>query len=107
MLFLYLDSISFKSKAFNINEFAQDLPKELLVEVDRLYLIELDSKLTDSKNWQKELESVISELKKALIKASLEKLSYEIKNAQEFGKMELVESLNKRFRDLSVKLKNL
>jgi len=107
LLFLYLDSISFKSKAFNINEFAQDLPKELLAEVDRLYLTELDSKLTDSKNWQKELESVIAELKKALIKASLEKLSFEIKNAQEFGKMELVESLNKRFRDLSVKLKNL
>lgn len=107
LLFLYLDSISFKSKAFNINEFTQDLPKELLTEIDRLYLTELDSKLTDSKNWQKELEGVISELKKALIKASLEKLSLDIKNAQEFGKMEVVENLNKRFRDLSVKLKNL
>ena len=107
LLFLYLDSISFKSKAFNINEFALDLPKELLSEIDRLYLTELDSKLTESKNWQKELEGVISELKKALIKASLEKLSFEIKNAQEFGKMEIVENLNKRFRDLSVKLKNL
>ena len=78
-----------------------------LSEVDRLYLTELDSKLGDSKNWQKELDGVVSELKKALIKASLEKLSFEIKNAQEFGKMEVVESLNKRFRDLSVKLKNL
>ncbi len=107
LLFLYLDSISFKSKAFNINEFALDLPKELLSEIDRLYLTQLDSKLLESKNWQKELEGVISELKKALIKASLEKLSLEIKNAQEFGKMEIVENLNKRFRDLSVKLKNL
>ena len=107
LLFLYLDSIFFKSKAFNINEFAQDLPKELLTEVDRLYLTDLDSKLQDGKNWQKELEGVVSELKKALIKASLQKLSYEIKNAQEFGKMEVVENLNKRFRDLSVKLKNL
>jgi len=107
LLFLYLDTISFKSKSFNINEFVTDLPKELLSEVDRLYLMELDSKLADSKNWQKELEEVVSELKKSLIKASLEKLSYEIKNAQEFGKMEIVETLNKRFRDLSVKLKNL
>ncbi len=107
LLFLYLDSISFKSKALNISEFVVDLPKELIFEVDRLYLTELDEKLTNAKNWQKELEAVVSELKKALIKASLEKLSYEIKNAQEFGKIELVESLNKRFRDLSVKLKNL
>ena len=107
LLFLYLDSISFKSKAFSINEFIEDLPKELLAEVDRLYLTEIDSKLTDPKAWQKEVDDVVAGLKKALIKASLEKLSYEIKNAQEFGKMELVETLNKRFRDLSVKLKNL
>ena len=107
LLVLYLDSISFKSQAFSINDFSADFPKELLSEVDRLYLTELDDKLTDSKAWQKEVLGVISELKKALIKASLEKLSLEIKNAQEFGKIEIVESLNKRFRDLSVKLKNL
>ena len=105
LLVLYLDSISFKSQSFSINEFAANLPKELLSEVDRLYLTELDSKLTDEKKWQKEVDGVISELKKALIKASLEKLSFEIKNAQEFGKMEIVENLNKRFRDLSVRLK--
>ncbi len=107
LLVLYLDSISFKSRAFNVNEFASGLPKELLSEIDRLYLIELDGRLESDKLWQKELEGVVSELKKALIKASLEKLSLEIKNAQEFDKMETVESLNKRFRDLSVKLKNL
>ncbi|HLD41575.1 MAG TPA: hypothetical protein VJB06_00935, partial [archaeon] len=107
LLVLYLDSISFKSKEFNINEFSEDLPKELLSEVDRLYLIEFDNKLQEAQNWQKELEGVVSELKKALIKASLEKLSFEIRNAQEFGKMEIVETLNRRFRDLSVKLKNL
>ncbi|OGE26625.1 DNA primase [Candidatus Daviesbacteria bacterium RIFCSPHIGHO2_02_FULL_39_12] len=107
LLFLYLDSISFKSRVFNINEFSVDLPKELVREVDRLYLTELDDKLVDGKNWQKEVSGVISELKKALIKGSLEKLSLEIKNAQEFGKMEVLESLNRRFRDLSVKLKNL
>lgn len=106
-LVLFLDSISFKSRAFNINEFVLGLPKELLLEVDRLYLTELDGKLSDDKLWNKELQGVVSELKKALIKASLEKLSLEIRNAQEFDKMELVDSLNKRFRDLSVKLKNL
>lgn len=107
MLVLYLDSISFKSKSFTINEFTQNLPKELTAEVDTLYLMEIDSKLQIDKNWQKEVMGVVSELKKMLIKASLEKLSYEIKNAQEFGKMEIIESLNKKFRDLSVKLKNL
>ncbi len=107
LLFLHLDSISFKSQEFDINEFVSDLPKELTQEVDTLYLTELDSKLQDSKSWQKEMTEVVSELKKALIKATLEKLSLEIKNAQEFGKMEVIEILNKRFRDLSVKLKNL
>lgn len=107
MLVLYLDSISFKSKSFEINEFVEGLPKEMITEVDRLYLTELDDKLQEGKAWQKELSAVIADLKKALIKASLEKLSFDIKNAQTFGKMELVETLNKRFRDLSVKLKNL
>lgn len=107
MLVLYLDSISFKGKAFGINEFIKTLPKELSIEVDRLYLTEVDEKLSLKDAWQKEVDGVISELKKALIKASLEKLSYEIKNAQEFGKIESLETLSKRFRDLSIKLKNL
>ena len=50
---------------------------------------------------------MVADLRKTLVKASLEKLSAEIKNAQAFDKMELLETLNKRFRDLSVKLKNL
>ena len=107
MLVLYLDSISFKGRSFDINEFIKNLPKDLTSEVDRLYLSELDEKLSDEKNWLRELNGVVLELKKALIKASLEKLALEIKSAQEFGNMELMENLNKRFRDLSVKLKNL
>ena len=107
MLVLYLDSISFKGRSFDINEFIKSLPKDLTSEVDRLYLSELDEKLTTEKPWLKELNGVVLELKKALIKASLERLSLEIKSAQEFGNMELLESLNKRFRDLSVKLKNI
>lgn len=107
LLVLYLDSISFKSRAFHINEFVSALPKEFLSDVDRLYLMELDNKLVQEQLWKKELDGVVSELKKALIKASLVKLSLEIKNAQEFDKMDMVESLNKKARDLSVKLKNL
>lgn len=107
LLFLYLDAISFKGKQFNINEFLKDVPKDLSDEIDRLYLMDLDEKLSQKNLWQKEVDVVLSELKKALIKASLEKLSYEIRNAQEFGRMEMVENLNRRFRDLSVKLKNL
>lgn len=107
MLVLYLDSISFKAKSFEINDFIKSLPKELSLEIDQLYLTEVDDKLSNAERWQKEVVGVVSELKKALIKASLEKLSYEIKSAQEFGKMEVLERLTKRFRDLSVKLKNL
>jgi len=106
-LVLYLDSISFKSSEFKINDLIKGLPTELQIEVDRVYLTELDPRLTEVNHWQKEVDSVLSELKKALIKASLEKLSFEIKNAEAFGKMESLSTLSKRFRDLSVKLKNL
>lgn len=107
MLVIYLDNISFKSESFSIGDFVKTLPPELIPIVDRLYLSEIDDKLTNSKSWQKEVATVVAELKKALIKASLEKLSAEIKSAQAFDKMEVLEGLNRRFRDLSVKLKNL
>lgn len=107
LLVLFLDSISFKSRAFKITEFIKTLPEEFIDLVDRLYLLEIDVKLKDKFIWQRETDLVVSELKKMLIKTSLEKLSLQIKNAQEFGKMETLEVLNRRFRDLSVKLKNL
>jgi hypothetical protein len=69
--------------------------------------MEIDDKLSDSEGWQKEVVKVVEELKKALVKASLEKLSGDIKNAETFGKMEELEILNKKFRDLSVKLKSV
>jgi DNA primase len=107
MLVIFLDSISFKGHAFKIDDFTKTLPLELVETVDKLYLMELDEKLESGNAWQKELENVVSELKKMLIKASLEKLSLQIKNAQEFDKDESLESLNKKFRDLAVKLRNL
>jgi DNA primase len=107
MLVLFLDSISFKGHAFKIAEYTKTLPPELVDTVDRLYLVEIDEKLASGNAWQKELEVVVAELKKMLIKASLEKLSLQIKNAQEFDKAESLETLNKRFRDLSVKLRTL
>jgi len=107
LLVLFLDSISFKSEEFKIGEFIKTLPAEFVELTDRLYLLEIDDKLRDKFTWQKELDLVISALKKMLIKASLEKLSLQIKNAQEFGKEDSLGTLNKRFRDLSVKLKNL
>ncbi len=107
LMVLYLDSISFKGKSFDINDFIKQVPPDFVKEVDRLYLSELDNKLTDATFWVKEVDGVVLELKRALVKASLEKLSYQIKDAQEFGKMETVEVLNRRFRDLSLKLKNL
>lgn len=107
LLVLFLDSISFKSQEFKIAELIKNLPPEYIDLVDRLYLLEIDEKLSDKFTWQKEVDLVIGQLKKMLIKTSLEKLSLQIKNAQEFGKMEVLETLNRRFRDLSVKLKNL
>ena len=107
LLVLFMDSISFKARAFKITEFVKNLPEDSIELVDRLYLMEIDEKLEDGKNWHKEVEGVVAELKKMLIKTSLEKLSLQIKNAQEFNKGELLTVLNKRFRDLSVKLKNL
>jgi len=107
LLVLYLDSISFKAANFKVGDFVKGIPQDLVPLVDRLYLTEIDDKLAGSKAWEAEVATVVAELKKALIKASLEKLSGEIKNAQAFGKMEQLDILNKRFRDLSVRLKNL
>lgn len=107
LLVIFLDSISFRGKAFKISEFVKQLPVELTEIVDRLYLMQIDEKLELSKHWQREIEMVIAELKKMLIKSSLEKLSLRIKNAQEFDNIETLELLNKRFRDLSLKLKTL
>lgn len=107
LLVLFLDSISFKAKSFKISEFIKKVPESLVAEVDKLYLMPIDDKLTDLENWQKELNLVVTQLKKTLIKTSLEKLSLQIKSAQEFDNMEQLGILNKRFRDLSIKLKNL
>lgn len=107
LLVLFLDSISFQGKAFKIADFSKTLPIDLLVITDTLYLIEIDSSLDNAERWPKEIEKVVGELKKMLIKSSLEKLSLQIKSAQSFEQMEALTILNKRFRDLSVKLKNL
>lgn len=107
MLVIFLDSISFKGKSFKINEFVKTLPSELAETVDRIYLIYLDEKLADQKNWQKEVDMVVAELKKMLIKNSLEVLSLQIKSAQELNMGDKLTVLNKKFRDLSVKLRNL
>ncbi len=107
MIVIYLDSISFKGQAFKISEFIKTIPPDLVETVDRLFLTQLDEKLEESKHWQKELDLVIAQLKKMLIHASLEKLSLQIKNAQSFEKVDALSSLNKRFRDLSTKLKNM
>src|SRR3989344_4514525 len=107
VLVLFLDSISFKGTSFKITEFIKTVPPELAPIIDKLYLMQIDERLEDPKVWQKEIDLVISQLKKMLIKSSLEKLTLQIKNAQEFGKIETLEVLNKRFRDLSVKLKNI
>lgn len=107
LLVLFLDTISFKGTGFKISEFVLTLPAELVPVVDRLYLVQLDQKLEDKASWQKELDNVVLELKRMLIKSSLEKLSLQIKNAQEFDNMETLTVLSKKFRDLSLKLKNL
>lgn len=107
LLVLYLDSISFKATGFRISDFVKTIPSEQVVIIDKLYLIEIDDKLSHSGLWQKEVATVVGELKKSLIKSSLEKLSAEIKNAQAFDKIEQLEILNRRFRDLSLKLKGL
>lgn len=106
LLVIFLDSISFKGKSFKITEFVKTLPPDLIPIVDRLYLVQIDDKLETAANFQKEVETVVAELKKMLIKSSLEKLSLKIKSAQEFENVETLEVLTRRFRDLSLKLKS-
>lgn len=107
LLVLFLDSISFKAKSFKIEEFVKTLSPELVELTDKLYLIDIDEKLIEKVAWEEEVKLVVLQLKKMLLKASLEKLSLQIKSAQAFEQLETLGVLNKRFRDLSVKLKNL
>ncbi len=107
MLVLYLDTISFKTEEFSMTGFCQSLPEALVPIVDRLYLSEIDDKLIEPKNWEVEVKKIVLEVKKSLVKASLEKLSLQIKSAESFGKLPELELLNRRFRDLSLKLKSL
>lgn len=107
LLVIYLDSIYFKSSAFVIDDFVKSLPEELVPIVDRLYLVEISDKLAVLRVWKEEIDGVVGELKRILIKSSLEKLSADIKNAELFGKIEILEVLTKKFRDLSLKLKTI
>ncbi len=107
LLVLYLDAISFKAHSFSIEDFVKTLPDELVPLTDRLYLSEINDKLSTSKLWLEEVNFTVGQLKKSLVKASLEKLSAQIKSAQAFGKINELEVLNRRFRDLSLKLRNL
>jgi DNA primase len=106
MLVLYLDAISFKAKSFEINQFVESLPQQLADTVDRVYLMEIDQRLENADHWQTEVTKIVAELKKGLIKASLERLSQQIKNAQVFGNIDVLSTLNRRFRDLSVRLRS-
>lgn len=107
LLVLYLDQISFSSKAFDINAFSKTLNEPLAQHLDRLYLLDLDDSVVDPTPWQREVDKTASNLKKMYIKASLERLSLQINTAQSFNQTDTLNALNKKFRDLSVKLKNL
>lgn len=108
LLVIFLDSISFRGKSFKIQDYIKTVPEALVPIIDTLFLNPIDEKiLGNNSSWQKEIDLVVSELKKLLIKSSLEKLSLQIKSAQEFEKIENLENLNRKFRDLSLKLRNL
>lgn len=107
LLVLYLDKIAFSSKNFDINAFSATLNEPLAAHLDRLYLLDLEESLTEAPSWQRELDKTVDALKKMFIKGSLERLSLQIKTAQSFNQLDTLNILNKKFRDLSVKLKNL
>lgn len=107
LLVLYLDQISFASKDFDINAFSVTLNDTLREHLDRIYLLDLDESVADPISWQREIDKTSDALKKLFIKGSLERLSLQIKTAQSFDQLDTLNTLNKKFRDLSVKLKNL
>lgn len=107
LLLLYLDKIEFQASKFSINDFTKSLSTTLGETADKLLFVEIDEKLTDFEHWQKEVSLCVVELKKLLIKSSLERLSLQIKAAQAFNQAKELTLLNSRFRDLSQRLKNL
>ncbi|MBU1084787.1 DNA primase [Patescibacteria group bacterium] len=69
-------------KKFDVNKFVSSLPEELVGAVDSAYLTEIDGMTQDVDKLRRELEETLLTLKKVGLKAKMEELSFEIKQAE-------------------------
>lgn len=87
-----------QEKKFKIQNFCQEVPKELLPIVDRLYLTPLEEPA------KKEVETAIKEIKRLSLQGKIQDLSKKMKEKESLNKEEW-EKLCQEFQNLSLLLK--
>jgi hypothetical protein len=86
---------------FNVNEFMDGLDENYREVISDLYLRDVDHFSDNNKLLTKEIESVLSRMKRRKVKQDLEELSGKIKLAEMENNTELVEKLTNQFNEIS------
>ena len=94
-----------KNKKFDINRFVSSLPDELVEALDLAYLTEIDGMNMDIDKLKIELEKTLLSLKKLGLKAKMEELSFEIKQAEKNNDQDKLDKLKNEFIGVSGEFK--
>ena len=94
-----------KAKDFKINNFVKKLAAELVETLDRLYLRDLKTDLTNEKKFKREFDRIKKELEKLSLKEKIISLINQIKKLEKEGKKRELEKLKRDFSQISKKLK--
>lgn len=93
-----LSTVFAKEKKFKIQKFCQEIPKELLPIVDRLYLAPLGEAT------KKEIEATIKEIKKLYLQRKIKELSTKVREEENLDKKSL-KRLSEELKSISLLLK--
>jgi DNA primase len=94
-----------KGKKWEVNRFVKSLPAELVGAVDAAYLTELGKKLQDSEKLETELKRTMEELRKIVFKEEMGRLSEAIKEAEAKKDKKKLGRLQKKFIEVSRKVR--
>ncbi|MBI1919132.1 DNA primase [Candidatus Microgenomates bacterium] len=93
-----------KDRKFSIKDLVAALPAELVPAVDRSFLLMLPSKLDLAGEYLAEVEKIVRELKKLLLKEKMQELSSKIRQAEKDKNESELEVLRKTFGELASQL---
>ena len=100
-----LNDIITHSKKTSIKEVVNKLPKKLESYVDKVFLVNISPVFSDRELWMGEVAKMAIRIRKASIKRKLEDISNSIKEAEKLKDTKKIETLTKRFDDMSKTLK--